>query len=54
MGCTWRGDEESIGEIAAMFAGQDADGPVAPDTRPLPLADATYVRDLEGDRKSVV
>jgi uncharacterized protein YdiU (UPF0061 family) len=45
MGCTWRGDDESIGEIAAMFAGDDGE---TPPPHPLPLADATYVRDLEG------
>lgn len=45
MGCTWRGDDESMGEIAAMFAGDDAD---TPPPGPIPLAEATYVRDLEG------
>ena len=47
MGCTWRGDDESIGEIAAMFAGDDAAVP-SPDAPPLRFADGTYVRDLEG------
>jgi uncharacterized protein YdiU (UPF0061 family) len=45
MGCTRRGDDETIGEIAALFAGDDAD---TPPRRPLPLTDATYVRDLAG------
>lgn len=45
MGCTWRGDDETIGAIAALFAGDDAG---TPPTRPLPLADATYIRDLAG------
>lgn len=47
MGCTWRGDDESIGEIAAMFAGDDA--VAAPHGGALlPFADGTYVRDLDG------
>lgn len=45
MSCTWRGDDESIGEVAALFAGESDDD--APPPR-LPLAAATYVRDLEG------
>ena len=43
--CTWRGDDESIGEVAALFAGdRDADAPPPP----LTFGEPTYARDLEG------
>ncbi|MBJ7330038.1 MAG: YdiU family protein [Solirubrobacteraceae bacterium] len=45
MSCTWRGDDESIGEVAAMFAGERDSEVAAP---PLALTSSTYVRDLEG------
>ncbi|MFA9271125.1 MAG: hypothetical protein ACEQSX_10275, partial [Baekduiaceae bacterium] len=45
MGCTWRGDDESMGEVAALFAG-DRDGEVS--APPLAFGEPTYVRALEG------
>ncbi len=46
MGCTWRGDDETIGEVAALFAGDDVE--TATPTVPVELADPTYARALAG------